>query len=127
MKRLPALACALVCFLICWLAVPGLAHAQALHQYSDADLALGQKLLRDHPCAACHVRCVGGDGSAIYRPAGRINTPSALLTMVEVCNTELNLQLFPDDVQSIAAVLQRDHYRFLVSKPAAPAADAKPR
>lgn len=91
------------------------AAAQALHQYPDADLALGQKLLRENDCAACHVRKVGGDGSAIYRPAGRINTPSALVTMVERCNTELNLQLFPEDVLSIAAVLQRDHYRFVVS------------
>jgi hypothetical protein len=32
--------------------------------------------------------------------------------MVERCNTELNLQLFPDDVAAVAAVLQRDHYHF---------------
>ena len=32
--------------------------------------------------------------------------------MVEQCNTELNLALFPDEVTSIAAVLNRDHYRF---------------
>ena len=91
--------------------------AQALHQYPDADLVLGQKLLREHDCSSCHVRKVGGDGNSIYRPAGRINTPSALVTMVERCNTELNLQLFPEDVLSVAAVLQRDHYRFLVSTP----------
>jgi hypothetical protein len=54
---------------------------------------------------------------AIYRPAGRINNPGALLTMVERCNTELNLGLFPEDVAAVAAVLQRDHYRF----PAQPA------
>jgi mono/diheme cytochrome c family protein len=99
------------------LALPLLCAAQPLHQYPDADLALGQKLLRDHDCAACHVRRVGGDGSAIFRPAGRINTPAALVTMVERCNTEMNLQLFPEDVVSIAAVLQRDHYRFLASAP----------
>jgi len=97
------------------LAWPLLGQAQALHQYPEADLALGQKLLREHNCAACHARRVGGDGSAIYRPTGRVNTPSALVTMVERCNTELNLQLFPEDVLSVAAVLQRDHYRFLVS------------
>ncbi len=94
---------------------PLLDAAQTLHQYPEADLALGQKLLREHNCAACHARRVGGDGSAIYRPTGRVNTPSALVTMVERCNTELNLQLFPEDVLSVAAVLQRDHYRFLVS------------
>lgn len=96
--------------------------AQALYQYPEADIALGQKLLREHDCTFCHARKVGGDGNAIYRPAGRINTPSALATMVERCNTELNLQLFPEDVLSIAAVLQRDHYRF----PAAPHA-AQPK
>jgi mono/diheme cytochrome c family protein len=103
-----------------FLAAPLLAGAQAPapHPYPDADLAVGQKLLREHACAACHVRKVGGDGSAIYRPAGRINTPAALLSMVERCNTELSLQLFPEDVASIAAVLHRDHYRF-AARPAA--------
>ena len=53
-----------------------------------------------------------GDGSAIYRPQGRINTAGALRGMVDYCSTELNLQLFPEDVTAVAAVLQRDHYRF---------------
>lgn len=91
--------------------------AQALHQYPDADLAAGVRLIAEHKCSACHARKVGGDGSAIYRPAGRINNPASLLTMVERCNTELNLALFPEDVVSVSAVLQRDHYRF----PALPA------
>lgn len=80
--------------------------------YKDADLPLGEKLLRDHRCAECHSRRVGGDGSAIYRPKGRINSPGALRGMVETCNLELNLALFPDEVTSISAVLNRDHYRF---------------
>lgn len=84
----------------------------ALHRYPDADLALGTRLIAEHQCTACHVRKVGGDGSALYRPAGRINTPSALLTMVQRCVTELDLGLFPEDVVAVAAVLQRDHYRF---------------
>ncbi len=97
-----------------------LAQAQSptLHRYPDADLALGQRLISEHKCSACHATKVGGDGSAIYRPGGRVNTPSALLTMVERCNTELNLGLFPEDVMAVAAVLQRDHYRF-VAQPAA--------
>ena len=92
-------------------AVPAQAQT-ALHQYADADLALGEKLIRDHQCSACHAKKVGGDGSAIYRPAGRINTPGALRGMVDYCSTELNLGLFPEEVTSVAAVLQRDHYRF---------------
>lgn len=80
--------------------------------YKDADLPLGEKLLREHRCADCHSRKVGGDGAAIYRPQGRINTAGALRGMVEQCNLELNLALFPEEVTSISAVLNRDHYRF---------------
>jgi hypothetical protein len=105
-----------------WLALYSVllpAQAQApLHQYADADLALGEKLIRDNKCTACHVREVGGDGSSIYRPQGRINSPGALRGMVDYCSTELNLGLFPEEVTSIAAVLQRDHYRFPEQSPA---------
>lgn len=79
--------------------------------YAGADLQQGEKLMAEHKCAACHVKKVGGDGSAIYKPQGRINTLGLLRGMVEQCNTELNLGLFPDEVTSIAAVLNRDHYR----------------
>jgi cytochrome c553 len=79
--------------------------------YQGADLKLGEKLMADNKCAACHQQKVGGDGSAIYKPAGRLNSPGLLRGMVEQCNTELNLGLFPEEVNSIAAVLNRDHYR----------------
>lgn len=88
------------------------AFAQQPRLFEGADLALGEKLIAEHACTACHVRKVGGDGRAIYRPAGRINTPGALRGMVDYCSTELNLGLFPEEVTAIAAVLQRDHYRF---------------
>ena len=80
--------------------------------YQGADLAVGERLIREHRCAECHTRKVGGDGSGIYRPQGRINSPVALRGMVEQCNLELNLTLFPDEVTAISAVLNRDHYRF---------------
>jgi hypothetical protein len=81
-------------------------------EFRGADLQLGERLIREHHCTDCHARKVGGDGSSIYRPLGRISRPSALLTMVELCSVELKLPLFPEDVQAVAAVLQRDHYRF---------------
>ncbi len=87
-------------------------HAQGLELFKDADLALGSRLIAEHQCNQCHASKVGGDGSAIYRPKGRINSPAALRTMVEFCNTQGNMQLFPEEVTAIAAVLQRDHYRF---------------
>lgn len=80
--------------------------------FRGADIALGEKLIRDNKCSECHARKVGGDGAAIYKPQGRINTPGALRGMVDYCSTELNLGLFPEEVTAVAAVLQRDHYRF---------------
>ena len=80
--------------------------------FKDADLALGARLIKDKGCAECHRSKFGGDGSSVFRPAGRINTPGFLRGMVEQCNTELNLGLFPEEVSAIAAVLNRDHYRF---------------
>lgn len=84
----------------------------AAELFKGADLALGARLIKEHRCAECHTRKVGGDGSAIFRPHGRINTPGFLRGMIEQCNTELNLGLFPEDVTAVAAVLNRDHYRF---------------
>ncbi len=105
------------CLAFAWAGVllMGVAQGQAptaAEMFRDADLALGERLLQEHRCAECHVRKVGGDGSAIFRPAGRINTPGFLRGMVEQCNTEMNLGLFPEEVNAIAAVLNRDHYRF---------------
>ncbi len=88
------------------------AMAQEPAMFRGADLKLGEKLIAEHKCVACHQQKVGGDGSAIYKPAGRINTPGFLRGMVEQCNTEMNLGLFPEDVTAVAAVLNRDHYRF---------------
>ena len=80
--------------------------------FRDADIALGEKLIAENRCAECHIRKFGGDGSSIYRPKGRINTAGFLRGMVEQCNTELKLQLFPEEVTAVAAVLNRDYYRF---------------
>lgn len=68
--------------------------------------------MQEHKCAQCHVKRFGGDGTSIYRPLGRINTPGFLRGMVEQCSTELNLGLFPEEVDAVAAVLNRDHYKF---------------
>ena len=89
----------------------GMVHAQP-DIFRGVDLALGAKLIAENKCAECHMKRVGGDGSAIYRPQGRISSPGFLRGMVEQCNTELNLGLFPQEVDAVAAVLNRDHYKF---------------
>ncbi|WP_292443499.1 cytochrome c [Methylibium sp.] len=98
--------------LACALCGPQAAAQKGTDIFEGADLALGERLIEEHRCAQCHTKTVGGDGSAIYRPKGRINTPGFLRGMVEQCNTQMNLGLFPEEVTAIAAVLDRDHYRF---------------
>ena len=88
------------------------ASAQEPALFKNADLKLGQRLIAENKCAACHARNWADDGNAIYRPKGRIGNAGQLRTMVEYCNTDLGLSLFPDEVNAIAAVLNRDHYRF---------------
>jgi len=80
--------------------------------FKDADLKLGVQLIAEKNCDSCHQKRVGGDGSAIYKPQGRINSPGFLRGMVEQCNTELNLGFFPEEVIAVAAALNRDHYKF---------------
>ena len=104
-------------FAIAWAIPPMVVSTPAGAQHDasifrEADLALGEKLIEENRCAACHIKKFGGDGTAIYRPQGRISTAGFLRGMVEQCNTELKMQLFPEEVTAIAAVLNRDFYRF---------------
>ncbi len=80
--------------------------------FKGADLPLGTELMSTHACHQCHIRQVGGDGNDIYNPKGRIHSAGLLRGMVEYCNTQLNLGLFPEEVTAVAAVLNRRHYRF---------------
>ena len=86
--------------------------AQGADIYKGADLKLGEQLITQNQCSQCHATKVGGNGSAIYKPAGRINNAGLLRGMVEQCNSMLNLQMFPEEVTAVAAVLNRDHYKF---------------
>jgi hypothetical protein len=92
--------------------VLGAAGAEVPEVFRGADLKLGERLIAENRCVTCHQQKVGGDGNAIYKPAGRISSSGFLRGMVEQCNTELNLGLFPEEVTAVAAVLNRDHYRF---------------
>lgn len=90
----------------------GSAQAQQHPLFKEADLPMGEKLIVENKCEECHKRRVGGDGSDIYNPKGRINTAGLLRGMVEYCNTQLNLGFFPEDTTAVAAVLNKRHYKF---------------
>lgn len=94
------------------LTISGMASAQQHALFKEADHQVGEKLISENQCNECHIRRVGGDGSTIYNPKGRINSAGALRGMVEYCNTELNLGFFPEDTNAVAAVLNKRHYKF---------------
>ena len=94
-------------FALC--AMPGLGAAEA----NNVILESGRKLVLEAKCEACHIRKIGGDGSAIYsRKDRRVTAKSQLLPQVARCNNELSLGLFPEDEAAIAAYLNATHYRF---------------
>ena len=93
-----------------WLSAP--AHAQGAEIFKGANLAMGEKMIAEHQCVQCHISKVGGDGSAIFKPKGKFNTAGLMRGMVEMCNTNMSLGMFPEEVTDVAAVLNRDHYKF---------------
>jgi cytochrome c551/c552 len=58
-------------FLLAGVLLAGLARA--------GDPAIGEKMVKEHACATCHQRLVGGDGSALYTRSDRKVTSKAKL------------------------------------------------
>jgi cytochrome c553 len=80
--------------------------------YAGADASAG-RTLSQKDCVSCHARKFDGDATRIYtRPDRKVRNPEQLLAQVQLCNSELNLQYFPDDEANVAAYLDREHYRF---------------
>ena len=77
-----------------------------------ADPAEGKKLVEQHGCETCHHNTTMGDAKAIYlRKDRRVTTMAKLVSQVSVCNSQLKLQLFPDDEEHIVAYLNDTYYR----------------
>ncbi|MBJ7379166.1 MAG: hypothetical protein JHC80_00295 [Polynucleobacter sp.] len=71
------------------------------------------KELEKNKCYTCHSQKSGlGDGNIIYTRADRkVKTLARLNTMVSTCNSELRLDLFPEDEADIAAYLNQQFYK----------------
>lgn len=88
------------------------AFAQAAKPWANSDIEAGRALARK-TCDGCHAAKTGGDALGFYTRANRkVRTPAQLLAQVQLCNSELKLELFPDDELDVAAHLDRDVYRF---------------
>jgi hypothetical protein len=82
-----------------------------------ADPAQGRKLVEEKKCETCHHNKTMGDAKAIYlRKDRRVTSFEKLKAQVALCNSELNLQLFPDDEEHIVAYLDQAYYRFNSSR-----------
>jgi hypothetical protein len=77
------------------------------------DLANG-KAIDQQKCYACHAKKTGfGNGDMIYtRTDGKVKSLADLKKMVSLCNTELRLDLFPEDEADVTAFLNKQFYKF---------------
>ena len=93
-----------------FLVAPGLAAAAP-------DAGEGRKLVEEKKCETCHHNKTLGDAKAIYlRKDRRVTSLEKLKAQVALCNSELNLQLFPDDEEHIVAFIDDTYYRFSSSR-----------
>lgn len=101
------------CLLAILLAVPGATLA--------ADAAEGKKLVAEKNCETCHHNKTMGDAQAIYtRKDRKVTSLAKLKAQVAVCNSELNLGLFPDEEEHIVKYLDTAYYHFSQKPPGAP-------
>ena len=77
------------------------------------DLANG-KIIDQQKCYACHAKKSGfSNGDMIYtRSDGKVKSLANLKRMVGLCNSELRLDLFPEDEADVVAYLNQQFYKF---------------
>jgi cytochrome c2 len=91
---------------ILFVLVAGMAHA-------EGDVAEGRKLVAENRCETCHHNKTLGDAKAVYlRKDRKVTSIEKLKAQVALCNSELNLKLFPDDEEHITAFLDATYYKF---------------
>jgi hypothetical protein len=85
----------------------------ALPAHAQADAAAGRKLVEEKKCEVCHHNKTYGDAKAVYlRKDRKVTSWAKLKAQVAACNSELNLQLFPDDEEHVAEYLNQTYYKF---------------
>lgn len=73
---------------------------------AQADDTVDAKALFDQNCTSCH-------GSEVYtREDRRINSLDALHGQVRMCEQNLGLTWFDDQVDAVTALLNREYYNF---------------
>jgi len=72
------------------------------------------KAIDQAKCYACHANKTGfSNGDMIYMRSDRkVKDYARLKTMVAMCNTELRLDMFPEDEADVIAYLNKQFYKF---------------
>src|SRR5687767_16006306 len=87
--------------------------ALALPALAAGDPEQGRKLVAEKKCETCHHNKTMGDAKAVYlRKDRKVTTLAKLKSQVSLCNSELGLQLFPEDEEHIVAYLNQAYYKF---------------
>ncbi|MCF7994841.1 MAG: cytochrome c [Chromatiaceae bacterium] len=74
--------------------------------HAQAEDAVDAQALFDQNCTSCH-------GSEVYtRDDRRIGSLDALHGQVRMCEQNLNLTWFDDQVDAVTALLNREYYKF---------------
>jgi hypothetical protein len=81
--------------------------------FANADPKLGKISFDEAKCNACHASLMGGDGNRIFtRPEHKVKDAQALAKMVRFCVGQTGAGIFPEDIDHIAAYLNREFYKF---------------
>lgn len=72
------------------------------------------KAIDQAKCYACHAKKTGfANGDMIYTRSDRkVKDFARLKVMVAMCNTELRLDMFPEDEADVTAYLNKQFYKF---------------
>ena len=77
--------------------------------------AEGKKLVDEKKCELCHNNKMMGDAKAIYlRKDRKVTGWEKLKSQVAACNTQLSLELFPEEELHVAHFLNETYYKFPV-------------
>jgi cytochrome c2 len=80
--------------------------------WSAPDAKEGAKLVASQKCETCHQnKAYGPVGTVYLRKDRKVGSWAKLKAQVALCNAELNLGLFPEDEEHIAAFLNATYYK----------------
>ena len=82
--------------------------------WGAADVNSEGAVLHQEKCATCHQNKVAtGDGNALYlRSDRKVKSLRQLASQIGLCNTELRLDLFPEDELELVKYLNQQFYHF---------------